>query len=206
MKDCTNSECNDKVDEYSHVLCNRHHRESWSNDTGGGETTDSQCVTATDVLEDSSTKDPYQGFITDKMSAKEGRKTIQHDGLTFGSQSEVAIFKALEERQVLFFLLPLGVRYETGIHCKDRREPDFLVCYEGTWGILEVSYHEPERYEKDEEKDAWFKKSGLLCVEHYTAEACYKGPKRVVEEFLSILIQHKSIVRTKFEQILRLKP
>jgi hypothetical protein len=44
---------------------------------------------------------------------------------------------------------------------------------------------------KDKEKDAWFKKSGILCIEHYPGEKCYNQPKVVVEEFLSFLYKHK---------------
>jgi very-short-patch-repair endonuclease len=73
---------------------------------------------------------------------------------------------------------------------QDHREPDFLVCKDGVWGILEVSYH-PDRFEKDQEKDTWFKKAGILCIQHYTAERCYNNPADVVDEFLGILAQHK---------------
>ncbi|OWK42963.1 hypothetical protein FRUB_02562 [Fimbriiglobus ruber] len=65
-----------------------------------------------------------------------------------------------------------------------------MVCDNGNWGILEVSYH-PDRYEMDAEKTRWFKKSGILCVEHFPAERCYKEPEAVVNEFLSLLAKHK---------------
>jgi len=86
--------------------------------------------------------------------------------------------------------LPLAVRVETGNFYKDHREPDFLVCDDGRWGILEVSFH-PDRFEKDAEKDAWFKKSGILCIQHYSAERCYNKSQEVVDEFLDILAKHK---------------
>ena len=101
-----------------------------------------------------------------------------------------AISQELETRGVLFFPLPLAIRADTGERYRDHREPDFLVCDEGTWGVLEVSYH-PDRFEKDKEKDAWWKKSGILCVEHYTAERCYREPARLVDEFLEILRRHR---------------
>jgi hypothetical protein len=53
-----------------------------------------------------------------------------------------------------------------------------------------VSYH-PDRYERDAEKDVWFKRSGLLCIQHYTAERCYNDAPRVVEEFLQILKKYE---------------
>ena len=63
---------------------------------------------------------------------------------------------------------------------QDHREVDFLICQNGAWGILEVSYH-PDRYERDAEKDVWFKQSGILCIQHYTSESCYTdAAKKVV--------------------------
>jgi hypothetical protein len=44
---------------------------------------------------------------------------------------------------------------------------------------------------KDKEKDAWLKKSGILCIEHFTAESCYNTPKAVVAEFLEHLAKYK---------------
>jgi hypothetical protein len=110
--------------------------------------------------------------------------------MKFASQSEIRIAQELECKSVLFFPLPLAVRNETGQCYKDHREVDFLVCVDGTFGILEVAYH-PNRYEQDQEKDVWFKKSGILCIQHYTAEMCYNQSSAVVDEFLSILAQHK---------------
>ena len=55
-----------------------------------------------------------------------------------------------------------------------------MICRNGAWGILEVAYH-PDRYEKDSEKDYWLKKEGILCVQHYTAERCYKESEKVVD-------------------------
>lgn len=49
----------------------------------------------------------------------------------------------------------------------------------------------PDRYEKDAEKDLWFKKSGILCIQHFTAERCYNESAKVVSEFLGVLAQHK---------------
>ena len=64
---------------------------------------------------------------------------------------------------MLFFPLPLAARSDTGALYLDHREPDFLICQDGTWGILEVAFH-PDRYEKDSEKDIWFKKSGHSAI------------------------------------------
>jgi hypothetical protein len=135
-------------------------------------------------------KDANQGRVTDALFARAGKTPFIYNEMKFASQSEIRIAQELENRKVLFFPLPLAVRADTGIRYKDHREPDFLVCDKGAWGILEVSFH-PDRYEKDAEKDAWYKKADILCVQHYTAERCYNQPGEVVDEFLSILAKHK---------------
>ena len=135
-------------------------------------------------------KDANQGNVTEKVFAREKKQVYLYNEMKFGSQSEIRIAQELERRGVLFFPLPLAVRRDMGNLYKDHREVDFLVCVEGTWGILEVSFH-PDRFEKDAEKDSWFKASGILCVQHYSAERCYNQSSSVVDEFLSILAKHK---------------
>jgi hypothetical protein len=133
---------------------------------------------------------PNQGALTEKVFASKGQQPILYQEMKFGSISEVRIAQALASRGVLFFPLPLAVRSETGASYMDRREPDFLVCHEGVWGILEVAFH-PDRYEKESEKDVWFKQSGIVCIQNYTAERCFNHPSEVVDEFLHILATHK---------------
>jgi hypothetical protein len=135
-------------------------------------------------------QDPNQAFITEKAFTKSNKQPYLYNEMKLASQSEIRIAQELESRKVLFFPLPLAVRAETGNFYEDHREVDFLICQDGTWGILEVSFH-PDRYEKDSEKDSWFKKSGILCIQHYSAERCYNSPSNVVEEFLAILAKHK---------------
>jgi len=110
--------------------------------------------------------------------------------MKFASQSEIRIAQELERHKVLFFPLPLAVRADSGNLFEDHREVDFIVCQDGIWGILEVAYH-PDRYEQDKQKDLWFKRSGILCIEHYTAERCYNESGAVVSEFLGILAKYK---------------
>jgi hypothetical protein len=135
-------------------------------------------------------QNPNQATVTEKVFFRANKQPYTYNEIKFASQSEIRIAQELELHQILFFPLPLAVRAETGVFYEDHREPDFLICDEGTWGILEVSYH-PDRFEKDAEKDIWFKKSGILCVQHYSAERCYKNPAEVVSEFLGILAKHK---------------
>jgi hypothetical protein len=135
-------------------------------------------------------KGSNQGLISQIVAAREGRPVHTWNELRYASASEIRIAQELEKRQVLFFPLAVAVRAETGQRWKDHREVDFLVCDRGVWGILEVAYH-PDRYEKDSEKDHWFKKSGILCIQHYTAERCNKEPSKVLDDFLGILTQFK---------------
>lgn len=108
-------------------------------------------------------KNANQGTVTEKLFARGNKEVFLYNEMKFGSHSEIRIAQEFEKRKVLFFPLPLAVRNETGKMFLDHREVDFLVCVDGVWGILEVSYH-PDRFEKDAEKDSWFKKSGILCV------------------------------------------
>lgn len=134
-------------------------------------------------------KPTNQGTISRLLASRQNKGMILYNEASYASQSEIRIAQELEQRQVLFFPLALAIRADTGVNWRDHKEADFLVCHDGLWGILEVSYH-PDRYEKDKEKDAWWKKSGILCVEHHTAERCYEEPRKVVDEFLSILAKH----------------
>jgi len=135
-------------------------------------------------------KDPNQGVLTEKIFARTGKQPFVYNEMKFASQSEIRIAQEFERRKVLFFPLPLAIRAGTGNLFEDHREIDFLICQDGVWGILEVAYH-PDRYEQDKQKDIWFKQSGILCVEHYTAERCYSESSAVVIEFLSILAKYK---------------
>jgi len=130
-----------------------------------------------------------QGLITERVFNRNSKNPLEYNEMKFASQSEIRIAQELERRGILFFPLPLAVRHRTGNFYDDHREPDFLICENGVWGILEVAFH-PDRYEKDSEKSAWFKEAGILCVEHYTAEKCYNHAGEVVTQFLSILAKH----------------
>jgi hypothetical protein len=137
-------------------------------------------------------KDLNQAVISEKVRTREEREpaVYTYNEMKFASKSEIRIAQELEQAGVLFFPLPMAVRHETGKLYLDHREVDFLVCVDGIWGVLEVAYH-VHRYEKDKEKDAWLKKSGILCIEHFTAERCYNAPKAVVAEFLEHLAKYK---------------
>src|SRR5439155_12585516 len=90
-------------------------------------------------------KGSNQGLLSELMAARNGRPVHTWNELKYASASEIRIAQELEKRRVLFFPLVVGVRAETGKNWQDHREADFLVCQNGAWGILEVSYH-PDRF------------------------------------------------------------
>ena len=69
-----------------------------------------------------------------------------------------------------------------------RREPDFLVCQEGRWGILEVMgepFHPPQTAMQDRKR--LFDDFGIRIVEFYSASRCYQEPDSVADDFLKRL-------------------
>ncbi len=70
------------------------------------------------------------------------------------------------------------------------REPDFVVCVKGKWGILEGDgepFHPPSRTVHDHERDRLSRAYGISVVEHFDATECYQDPDGVVKKFLHIL-------------------
>ena len=106
------------------------------------------------------------------------------ENLLFRSPYEIAVAKALDEHQVLF--LPNCMARFTKE--QKNREADFLVCYDGKWGIIEVdgeTYHLSAA--KDHERDRLFRSHGIRVIERFTADQCIKDPKGVVRQFLDLL-------------------
>lgn len=113
---------------------------------------------------------------------------VQWKNFHFRSCSEAKIAMELDRRGVLF--LPNSKVCLTHSHARKILEPDFLVCYKGKWGILEVDgepWHPASRAVHDHKRDRLFKAQGILTVEHFDASECYQEKERVVDEFLNIL-------------------
>jgi hypothetical protein len=110
--------------------------------------------------------------------------------LRFRSKQEALVAQELDRFGVLF--LP---------NCKARlgypdnrknREPDFLVCHNGKWGILEVDHeytHPESRTAEDHARDRLFRVQGIRVVEHYENIDSLEKAHEVVKEFLTILNQ-----------------
>jgi hypothetical protein len=111
---------------------------------------------------------------------------IEHDGLRFRSRTEVRVYDELKRRNVLFF--PNATAVLGGKNIK--REPDFLVCLDGKWGILEVMgdrYHTGANAVQDHDRARLFKDYRILLIEFYDARKCYEDATSVVDDFLKRL-------------------
>lgn len=108
--------------------------------------------------------------------------------LRFRSAAEVSIAEALDRRGVLF--LPNCIARVGVPDQRFNREADFLVFYQGRWGILEVGgepFHPPTRTAEDHERDRTLKVHGIAICEHFDAAQCVRDPDGVVRRFLEIL-------------------
>ena len=112
--------------------------------------------------------------------------TIEYDGIRFRSRSEIKIYDELKKRNVLFFANATAV-----LGCKNtKKEPDFLICQNGKWGILEVMgepYHPSNTSMRDHDRARLFKDYGVFHIEFYNATECYSKPDKVVDKFLQYL-------------------
>jgi hypothetical protein len=110
------------------------------------------------------------------------------NNLRFRSASEIQIAEALDEAGVMFF--PLCRARVTLGKQRVTREPDFLICHQGKWGVLEVDggpFHPATRTTEDHERDRLFRAHGVRVVEHFDAEQCYQHSALVVIRFLELL-------------------
>jgi hypothetical protein len=77
----------------------------------------------------------------------------------------------------------------------EKREPDFLICYRGKWGILEINgddFHSgPIQTAKDHDRARRFNHYGVFFIQAYPLDRCKNRPGDVVDEFLHLLERHK---------------
>ncbi len=129
---------------------------------------------------------PDEERILNNTASTVSQGKIEYDGLYFRSKTETKIYDALRRRNVLFFANATAVLGGKN----GKREPDFLVCQDGNWGILEVmgeQYHPSSTAMKDHDRARLFKDYGLMFVEFYDASKCYNEPEKVVDDFLKRL-------------------
>ncbi|MDQ2904119.1 MAG: hypothetical protein M3Y81_11265 [Chloroflexota bacterium] len=114
------------------------------------------------------------------------RPRFDWENLFFRSPVEIKIAQALDKTGVLFLpncMARLGLPGS-----RENREADFLICYEGRWGIFEVNgetFHTSAA--KDHDRGRLFKMHGIRIFEPYDAKRCINEPERVVKEFIEIL-------------------
>lgn len=111
---------------------------------------------------------------------------FEWEHLYFRSPAEIAIAKELDNYKTFFLPNCMG-RLDLEAS-RVNREVDFLVCFDGKWGILEVNgdtYHTSAA--KDHERAAIFRKYGIRVFCFYEATRCIKNPKGVVIDFLKDL-------------------
>jgi hypothetical protein len=116
----------------------------------------------------------------------EGGKIVTWNYLRFRSETEKRIAAALDATRVLFFPNCVG-RLNVG-DGRGNREPDFLVCDRGRWGILEIDgdiFHPSAA--KDHDRDRLFEAYGIKAIERYPWQRCYDDPNGVVRNFLELL-------------------
>jgi hypothetical protein len=112
----------------------------------------------------------------------------RYQNLRFRSYSEVRIAEALDKKGVMY-LPNCAARVNSGGE-RVNREPDFLICANRRWGILEVDgepFHPPTRTVHDHARDTLFEQHGIRVVKHYDAKRCREEPMVVVIEFLELL-------------------
>ena len=110
------------------------------------------------------------------------------ENLRFRSESEKRIAQALDAAGAMF--LPSCRARATADGARRTVEPDFLVCWKGRWGILEVDgepFHPSRRTVHDHARDRVFKTHGIMVVEHFDASECFEKPADVVRKFLTLL-------------------
>lgn len=108
--------------------------------------------------------------------------------LYFRSPHEIAIAKALDEYNVFF--LPNCMARFGSVEPKERknREADFIVCYDGKWGIIEVDGEGTHTNAAcDHDRDRLFRSHRVRVIERFTAQQCINEPEKVVREFLQLL-------------------
>lgn len=108
------------------------------------------------------------------------------NNLRFRSEPERRIAAALDASRVLFF--PNCMARLSDGERRVNREPDFLACEGGKWGIMEIdgtAYHASAA--RDHERDRLFRTYGIRVVERFTATECLSNAPGVVRRFLEVL-------------------
>lgn len=134
-------------------------------------------------------------LVRTKLINNEIREQLTWNALTFRSETEVKIAKALYSREIIFFANVNGFMSINGLaitnqdnKLREKAEIDFLVFHNQKCMILEVdgTHHnaEPQR-SWDYKRDRVFLRQGITTV-RFTSEQCYYNTSAVVDEFLAL--------------------
>ena len=133
---------------------------------------------------------------------KKPAEELSNQGLRFDSQVSIYTWKGLRFRSNPEVKIAIAFEQQADVaiwpNCRGRLntpegrrnlEPDFLVCYKGKLGILEVDgpFHTPERRVEEQERERHFRNCGIRVIERFDYKRCEKEPEQVVEEFLLIM-------------------
>jgi hypothetical protein len=120
---------------------------------------------------------------------KSSNPIIVWNNLNFRSKAEKLMAEALDRAGVMY--LPDCMARLGPADYRHNMEPDFLICCEGKWGILEVDsnvYH--QQPERDHEKGRQYKQQGIKVFERYSYSRCLEKPDETVQDFLRLLRQN----------------
>jgi uncharacterized protein YjbI with pentapeptide repeats len=146
------------------------------------------------TLENENTiNNPEKNIDVDNTSNNQGiqfysnSKIYTWERLRFRSKTEIKIAEALDRTGVLF--VPNSLARLNTPKGRENKEADFLICYNGKWGVLEVDgpFHTAERRVEEQERERIFKKNGIKVVERFDSERCYNNPDEVVQEFFKMI-------------------
>lgn len=116
------------------------------------------------------------------------KDSLIYSGMRFSSPAEISIAKALDNLGVMY--LPNCLVRVGGKGNRVNRFPDFLICYQGKWGILEIdgaTYHSGTATEDRQRSRLIERHGGIAYFTRYDAKRCQQEPDKVIKEFLEIL-------------------
>jgi hypothetical protein len=141
--------------------------------------------------------DPHKSFIKENKSEpseiidnseeKQLSETLTHLQKTeyfwkewrFHSLEQVKIAEALDRAGVMFF--PNSKAQLPNFEDQPYKQVDFLIYYNSKLGVLEIQYSDTE---KQEQRDNFLSKQGILLIEYCDPVQCLEDPDRVVQEFI----------------------
>jgi hypothetical protein len=125
--------------------------------------------------------------IIDSSEEKQLSETLTHLEETeyfwkkwrFHSLEQVKIAEALDRAGVLFF--PNSKAQLPNFEDQPYKQVDFLICYNSKLGVLEIQYSDTE---KQEQRDYFLSKQGILLIEYCDPVQCLEDPDQIVQEFI----------------------